>query len=74
MFEYDQDIVQTLLAENIQFRRLYEKHGDLKQQVEEANLGEHPMDDLSLETLKKQKLYLKDQMANMIASYRKAHV
>jgi uncharacterized protein YdcH (DUF465 family) len=73
MFEFDQEIVQTLLSTDETFRRLYEKHRMLKQQVHEANIGALPMDDVSLENMKKQKLLLKDKMAQMIEKYRKQH-
>ncbi|HSR61997.1 MAG TPA: DUF465 domain-containing protein [Gammaproteobacteria bacterium] len=74
MFEYDQDIVESLLSENVDFKRLYDKHGELKQQVQEANLGNNPLDDISLEKLKKEKLLLKDRMAHMIEDYRRTHL
>lgn len=73
MFEFDQDIVDCLLNEDDDFKRLYEKHSELKQKVKEANLGTRPMDDFTLEDLKKQKLLLKDRMAAKIASYRSQH-
>lgn len=74
MFEHDQEIVNSLLSEDQDFKRLYEKHGKLKQKVREANIGAEPMDDFTLENLKKEKLLLKDRMAAIIASYRQAHV
>lgn len=73
MFEFDQDIVNTLLTEDGNFRRLYDKHHALKERVSLANSGDAPMDDFSLETLKKQKLMLKDQMAVIIEQYRRSH-
>lgn len=73
MFEYDQEIVDSLLHEDDDFKRLYEKHVKLKQKVREANLGTEPLDDFSLENLKKEKLLIKDRMAAIIASYRQAH-
>ena len=73
MFEHDQEIVNSLLSEDADFKRLYEKHGQLKQKVRDANLGENPMDDFTLENLKKEKLQLKDRMAVKIANYRQAH-
>lgn len=74
MFEYDQDIVECLLNEDDDFKRLYEKHSELKKKVQDANLGTLPMGDFTLEDLKKQKLLLKDQMAVKIANYRSEHV
>lgn len=74
MFEHDMQIVTSLLQENDEFKRLYSKHGELKQRVNEANLGVMPLDDFSLEKMKKEKLLLKDRMAQMIESYRHQHV
>lgn len=73
MFEHDQHIVDALLAENSDFQRLYHKHVELKNRVHEANARSDLMDDLSLETLKKEKLMLKDKMASLIEDYRRAH-
>jgi len=73
MFEHDQEIVNSLLSEDEDFKRLFEKHGKLKQLVRDANIGTEPLDDFALENLKKEKLLLKDRMAAMIANYRQAH-
>lgn len=70
MFEHEQEIVETLLATNDQFKRLYDKHRQLKAKVHEAHIGTLPLDDFELEKLKKQKLLLKDQMAGMIRQFR----
>lgn len=72
MFEYDQEIVNSLLN-NSNFRRLYDKHNLLKDAVAEANEGNVGMDQLSLEELKKAKLDLKDRMSLMIESYKDEH-
>ena len=74
MFEYDQNIVDSLLNENEGFKRLYNKHGELKQRVKEANLATEAIERYSLEALKKEKLFLKDKMAVMINQYRETHV
>jgi uncharacterized protein YdcH (DUF465 family) len=73
MFEFDQDIVDSLLDESGNFKRLYEKHGELKQRVKDANNGAMPIDAYVLENMKKEKLMLKDQMAAMIEDYRRIH-
>jgi len=73
MFEFDQQIVEALLTENADFRRLYDKHVELKHRVHEANAGADPVDDYALENMKKEKLMLKDRMAAMIQDYRRAH-
>ncbi len=70
MFEYDQQIVDRLLEENDEFRSLYEKHQELNQQVDEADVGVLPLDDLTLHRLKKEKLHLRDRLATLIEMHR----
>ena len=73
MFEFDEDIVKTLLKESVDFKRLYDKHINLSRNVDSANTGDTPIEDMELEGMKKEKLYLKDQMAQIIENYRKDH-
>lgn len=73
MFEYDQDIVETLLESSDEFQALYKQHHDLKEKVRDAELGVHPMDDLTLGHMKKEKLLAKDRMAALIDDYRRSH-
>lgn len=70
MFEHDQEIVNSLLNENNDFKRLYEKHDVLKNTVKDANDKNLKVDQLSLEGLKKEKLILKDRMATIIEDYK----
>ena len=72
MSEFDEKIVEQLLESNADFKVLYEKHGELDDRVRDAEQGVHPVDDLSLGTLKKEKLLAKDQMAAMIEQHRVA--
>jgi len=73
MFEYYEEIVGALLKESVEFKRLYDKHSRLKQEVSSANAGDTPIEDMELEGLKKEKLFLKDQMAQIIEEYRRDH-
>ncbi len=73
MFEYDQVIVQALLKEDDKFRKLYDKHHDLKEKVRNAEIGVLPLDDAALHTMKKEKLLAKDRMATIIEGYRRQH-
>ncbi len=73
MFEYDQEIVDTLLESSNEFKTLYQQHHDLKQKVRDAELGVHPIDDLTLGHMKKEKLFAKDKMATLIDDYRRSH-
>ncbi len=73
MFEYDNEIVESLRTENKDFERLYNKHVELKQKVHKANEGIEAVDDQSLEQMKKEKLHLKDRLAEFIEDYRRVH-
>ena len=71
MFEYDQAIVQTLLTESNEFQYLHKRHDDLKDKVRKAELGDLPLDDKTLVSMKKEKLLAKDKMAAMIDNFRR---
>ena len=71
MFDHDQELVAHLLKESNDFRRLYDKHDSLKKTVEKVNEGDLSIDEFELENLKKEKLYLKDMMSQMIEQYRR---
>lgn len=73
MFEYDLDIVETLLNDDQTFKKLYRKHHELKEKVRDAELGVLPLDDLTLGAMKKEKLLAKDRMAAIIEDYRRSH-
>jgi uncharacterized protein YdcH (DUF465 family) len=73
MFEFDQEAVDALLVDSAKFRRLYDKYGALKTKVIDCNAKEVTLDAFDLETLKKEKLLLKDQMAAMIRDYKQVH-
>ena len=66
MFQQRQNEVEKLLSENIEFRRLYNKHQELDKKVHEAEIGLHPMEDLALVQLKKEKLWAKDRLAHIL--------
>ncbi len=74
MFEYDQEIVQNLLKDSIDFKRMHDKHGQLELEIEEAYNQTDRADDLLVGSLKKEKLQLKDQMAEMVDNYRHTQI
>ena len=73
MFENEQDIVDTLLADHQEFQVLFKEHSDLKERVKDAEQGVLPMEDLELNVLKREKLRTKDRMSHIIEEYRRAH-
>jgi uncharacterized protein YdcH (DUF465 family) len=66
MFERRQELMESLLKSNNNFRRLYNNHQKLEKRVIAAENGTAPMDDLALTTLKREKLQLKDQLTRLM--------
>jgi uncharacterized protein YdcH (DUF465 family) len=73
MFEFDQATVDKLLASDDAFRRLYNKHSLLNAKVDQVNSGKAAMEQMELESLKKEKLMLRDRMQAMIHAYSVRH-
>jgi len=71
LHEY-RDEIHELKQENAHFSKIFEKHNELDNKIEHAEKGDIPMTDLELETLKKEKLLLKDEAYKMIMDYRKS--
>jgi hypothetical protein len=55
--------MEKLIKENEDFRRIYNRHQELDKRVTAAELGTAPMEDLALNQLKKEKLWIKDKLA-----------
>jgi len=66
MFEHHKSEMDELIKENEDFRRIYNRHQELDKRVTAAELGTAPMEDLALNKLKKEKLWAKDQLANLM--------
>jgi len=71
LHEY-RDEIHELKQQNAHFAKIFEKHNELDQKVEDSESGRIPMTDVELETLKKEKLLLKDEAYKMIMDYRKS--
>ncbi len=71
LHEY-RDEIHELKQENAHFARIFEKHNELDDKITKAENGDIPMTDLEIETLKKEKLLLKDEAYKMIMDYRKS--
>ena len=63
MFEHRQSKMDELMKESEDFRRTYNRHQELDKRVTAAELGTAPMEDLALNKLKKEKLWIKDRLA-----------
>jgi len=71
LHEY-RDEIHELKQENAHFARIFEKHNELDDKITKAENGDIPMTDMEIETLKKEKLLLKDEAYKMILDYRKS--
>ncbi|NND45619.1 MAG: DUF465 domain-containing protein [Xanthomonadales bacterium] len=68
MFEHRRDLMEKMMKDNEEFRRIFNRHQELDKRVTEAELGTKPMEDLALNQLKKEKLWAKDQLAQLMDS------
>ena len=71
LHEYKNEI-HELKQSNAHFAKIFEKHNALDNTIEHVENGDTPMTDMELETLKKEKLLLKDEAYKMIMDYRKS--
>jgi len=69
LHEY-RDEIHALKQEDAHFAKIFEKHNLLDDKVKKAENGDLPMSDMELESLKKEKLLLKDEAYAMIMNYR----
>jgi len=71
LHEYKNEIHELKLS-NAHFAKVFDKHNELDQKVEDAEADRVILTDVELETLKKEKLLLKDEAYKMILDYKKA--
>lgn len=66
MFEDQQrDAVEALMKADAEFRRLYQRHKELNSKVDNAEIGVLPVDDVTLSSMKKEKLHAKERLQRM---------
>jgi uncharacterized protein YdcH (DUF465 family) len=69
LHEYREEIT-ALKQENAHFAKIFEKHNELDDKISDAEAGRSHLDDMELETLKKEKLKLKDEAYAMIMDFK----
>ncbi len=62
MFPEFRDLISRLKTEDGHFSRLFERHNELDHRIKNMEIGNTPADPFTIETLKKEKLHLKDQI------------
>lgn len=60
-------------AENAHFLRIFDKHNELDEKIAKVENSEIILNDKELETLKKEKLLLKDEAYATLMKYKKEH-
>ncbi len=71
LHEYKSEI-HDLKTSNGHFAKIFEKHNELDQKIEDAEADRLILTDVELEILKKEKLLLKDEAYKMILDYKKS--
>jgi uncharacterized protein len=71
LHEYKEDIHELKMS-NAHFAKVFEKHNEIDRQVEDAEAARVILTDVELETLKKEKLLLKDEAYKMIIDHKKS--
>ncbi len=74
MFHEYREIVTQLKISDAHFKKVFDKHNDLHDQIDKAEEGgvDH-IDPVEIERMKKAKLKLKDEAYAMIMKYKKAN-
>lgn len=72
LHEY-REIISKIKVDNAHFAKIFEKHNELDQKITDVEEGREHLTDLELETMKKEKLRLKDEAYSMIIAYKKEH-
>lgn len=63
--QLERENLESLMRANTEFRQLYHHHKELDSKVRDAELGVLPMDETTLQAMKKEKLHAKDKLTVM---------
>ncbi len=66
VFPEYRDLISRLKASDAHFAKLFERHNQLDERIRQCDQGIESADDLTIETLKKQKLKLKDELYTIL--------
>lgn len=66
MFPEYRDLIAQLKTTNHHFSRLFDKHNALDQKIKNLEAGIEIATELEIETLKKEKLHLKDELFSIL--------
>ncbi len=66
------DEIHDLKMQNAHFAKIFEKHNELDQKATDGDEGRLHLSGMELETIKKEKLLLKDEALKMILAHKKS--
>ncbi|MGQ9723751.1 MAG: YdcH family protein [Tepidimonas sp.] len=66
MFPEYRDLISKLKTSDHHFKRLFDRHNELDQRIKNMESGAEPASHEQIETLKKEKLLLKDQLYDLL--------
>ena len=66
MFPEYRDLITQLKTTDHHFLNLFDKHNDLDQKIKNMESGIEPATSIAIETLKKEKLALKDELYQIL--------
>ncbi len=66
MFPEYRDLITQLKTADRHFLNLFDKHNDLDQKIKNMESGIEPATSIAIETLKKEKLALKDELYQIL--------
>ncbi len=71
MFKEHSNAIIALKAENAHFNKLFDKHAELDDKIDAIESGNDHIEQFELETMKKSKLKVKDEIFSIVMDYRK---
>lgn len=72
LHEY-REVISKIKVDNAHFAKIFERHNELDKKITDAEEGREHVSDVDLDTMKKEKLRLKDEAYTMIVAYKKEH-
>ncbi|EAJ7396935.1 DUF465 domain-containing protein [Campylobacter upsaliensis] len=65
------DLMSELKGKDAHFDKLFERHNELDDKIKDAEESRAFLSDAEISTLKKEKLHVKDELAQYLANYKK---
>ena len=67
------DVMQVLRSSDSQFSKMFDEYHSITTQVEHLEEEDVPVDDFTIEEMKKARVKLKDKMYKLLVAHRSSH-